>query len=229
MLSSRQAGSFADLRPLTEAGTLNDALLFGWLAARSIARGLPAPVADRGGFRVDTGGEVEICRWAFTRPCAGLTELGQALDAPGYFLKLCGNGVDLLAALPPRWRLQEPGYCMQGPENSPPPSALPAGYALQLDRDARGSRVAILAPDGQLAATGTAAEAAGAFVYDRIITEPDHRRKGLGRVVMAALRETRTDRAAIELLVATDDGRALYTMLGWTVISPFVTAEIASA
>ncbi|MCW4462169.1 GNAT family N-acetyltransferase [Sphingomonas sp. BT-65] len=208
---------------------MNDALLFGWLAARSIARGLPAPVADHDGFRVDTGGEVEICRWAFTRPCTGLTELGHALDAPGYFLKLCGNGADLLAPLPPRWRLQDLGYCMQGPETPPPASALPAGYTLQFDRDARGSRVAILAPDGALAASGTAAEAGGVFVYDRIITEPNHRRRGLGRVVMAALHETRADRAATELLVATDEGRALYTALGWTVLSPFVTAEIPSA
>jgi len=209
---------------------LNDALLFGWLAARSIARGLPAPVADRGGFRVDTGGEVEVRRWGFTQPGMGLSELGRTLDAPGHFLKLCGTGQDLLAALPPRWRLQdEPGYVMRGPETPPPAAALPAGYGLQLDRDTRGSRVTILAPDGELAASGTAAEAAGVFVYDRIITEPDHRRRGLGRVVMAALRETRADLAATELLVATDDGRALYATLGWTVISPFVTAEIPRA
>lgn len=208
---------------------MNDALLFGWLAARSLARGLPAPVADRGGFRVDTGGEVEICRWVFTQPGSGLSALGNALDAPGYFLKLCGSGEDLLAALPPRWRLQEPGYCMQGPATPLPPASLPPGYALQLDRDAGGSRVVILAPDGALAASGTAAEAADVFVYDRIITEPDHRRKGLGRAVMAALREARADSAATELLVATDDGRALYASLGWTVLSPFVTAEIPLA
>lgn len=204
--------------------------MFGWLAARSIARGLPAPVADHGGFRVDTGGEVEIRRWAFTRPGNGLSALGRMLDAPGHFLKLCGSGEQLLAVLPPRWRLQgEPGYVMRGPETQSPAAALPAGYTLQLDRDARGSHVAILAPDGALAASGTAAEAAGVFVYDRIITEPDHRRRGLGRVVMAALRETRVDHATTELLVATDDGRALYATLGWTVISPFVTAEIQSA
>ena len=54
-------------------------------------------------------------------------------------------------------------------------------------------------------------------------------RFGIRRVVMAALREMRTDRTATELLVATDDGRALYATLGWTVISPFVTAEIPPA
>jgi GNAT superfamily N-acetyltransferase len=209
---------------------LDDALLFGWLAARSIARGLPAPVADHGGFRVDTGGEVEIRRWAFTRPGNGLSELGHLLDAPGHFLKLCGTGEQLLALLPPRWRLQnEPGYVMRGPETQSPTAALPADYVLQLKRDSRGSRVVILASDGALAASGTAAEAAGVFVYDRIITEPDHRRRGLGRVVMAALRETRGGDAATELLVATDDGRALYATLGWTVVSPFATAEIPAA
>lgn len=207
---------------------MNDALLFGWLAARSLARGLPAPVADHGGFRVDTGGEVEICRWAFAQPGAGLSSLGDRLDAPGYFLKLCGSGEALLAALPPRWRLQEPGFCMQGPAVPMPSAALPLGYTLRLDRDAHGSRVTILAPDGTLAASGAAAEAEGVFVYDRIITEPDHRRKGLGRVVMAALHATRGDSASTELLVATDEGRALYTSLGWTVLSSFVTAEIPS-
>lgn len=208
---------------------MNDALLFGWLAARSLARGLPAPVADRGGFRVDTGGEIEICRWAFARPCPGLRALGEMLVAPGHFLKLCGSSEDLLAALPSRWRLQRVGFCMRGSEAQPSPAALPAGYTLQLDRDARGSRVAILAPDGQLAASGFAAEAANVFVYDRIITEPDHRRRGLARAVMAALRETRADRASTELLVATDEGRALYAALGWTMLSPFSTAEIAPA
>jgi predicted GNAT family acetyltransferase len=80
-----------------------------------------------------------------------------------------------------------------------------------------------------LAASGTAAETAGVFVYDRIITEPDHRRRGLGRGVMAALRETRVDQKTTELLVATDDGRALYTTLNWTVLSTFATAEIPPA
>lgn len=207
---------------------MNDALLFGWLAARALARGLPAPVADHGGFRVDTGGEVEICRWAFTQAGVGLSSLGDTLDAPGYFLKLCGSGEALLAALPSRWRLQEPGYCMHGPAIPPAAAALPAGYTLQCDRDLHVSRVAILAPNGQLAASGTAAEAAGVFVYDRIITEPDHRRKGLGRAVMAALGDTRSNPAAHDLLVATDEGRALYASLGWTVLSPFVTAEIPS-
>lgn len=229
MRSSRPAGWFADPRPRIDVGALNPAFLYGWLAARSVGRGLPAPVAEQGGFRVDTGGEVEIRRWAFPEICTGLTELGEMLDAPGHYLKLCGSGEELLAALPPRWRLQEPGYFMLGPGTPPPLVALAPGYVLQLHRDAQTSRVEILAPDGALAASGFASEIAGVFIYDRIITSPDHRRKGLGRAVMAALREAKADPALPELLVATDEGRALYATLGWSVLTPFSTAEIASA
>lgn len=208
---------------------MSPALLFGWLAARSVARGLPAPVADHGGFRVDTAGDVEICRWAFVQAGDGLAALGRTLDAPGYFLKLCGSGEELLAALPRRWRLKEPGYFMRGPALPLPPAALPAGYVLQLHRDARVSHVAILAPDGELAASGSAAGVAGVFIYDRIITDPAHRRKGLGRAVMAALRHTKEDPTVPDLLVATAEGRALYAALGWMMLSPFATAEIPPA
>ncbi|MCX4390402.1 GNAT family N-acetyltransferase [Micromonospora peucetia] len=52
-------------------------------------------------------------------------------------------------------------------------------------------------------------------------TDPAHRRRGLGRVVMRAL----CDQAAghgthTGILVATHDGRAFYSALGWTVHSP---------
>jgi hypothetical protein len=33
---------------------VDPALLEAWLSARSIARGLPLPIPDQGGFRVDT-------------------------------------------------------------------------------------------------------------------------------------------------------------------------------
>lgn len=36
--------------------------LYAWLYGRSLARGVPQPVPDHGGFRVDTGTEGEISR-----------------------------------------------------------------------------------------------------------------------------------------------------------------------
>lgn len=66
------------------------------------------------------------------------------------------------------------------------------------------------------------------FVYDRIITDPDHRRRGLGRALMQTLHDARHNLSATELLVATEDGRTLYSALGWTTISPYSTASIVS-
>lgn len=81
---------------------------------------------------------------------------------------------------------------------------------------------------GALAASGYAAETNDVFVYDRIITDPDHRRRGLGRALMLTLHDARHNLSATELLVATEDGRTLYSALGWTTISPYSTASIVS-
>jgi hypothetical protein len=44
---------------------------------------------------------------------------------------------------------------------------------------------------------------------------------------MMALRTTREKRDSAELLVATEEGRALYSALGWKTISPYSTASKA--
>lgn len=78
-----------------------------------------------------------------------------------------------------------------------------------------------------LAASGYGVETDDAFVYDRIVTSEEHRRKGLGHAVMAALQKLKISPTVPELLVATEQGRALYASLGWQVISPYSTASIA--
>lgn len=204
--------------------TVDPTLVHAWLAARSLARGLPAPAPEHGGFRVDTNSEAEIRRWVFPYRTEGLVELGRAIDAPGHFLKLCGTAEELRAALSDKWRIQSSAYFMSatGTDVERP---LPAGYALNVDRD--GALVSVrISADGELAASGYAAETDEAFVYDRIVTEPAHRRKGLGGAVMGALRRAKRNRRTRELLVATEDGRALYATLGWRTISPYSTASI---
>jgi hypothetical protein len=88
------------------------------------------------------------------------------------------------------------------------------------------TQVNVLAPDGDLAASGCAAETMDVFIYDRIETASNHRRKGLGIAVMNALGSARKSLASPQLLVATEDGRSLYTRLGWMVIAPFAAATI---
>ena len=106
--------------------------------------------------------------------------------------------------------------------------SLPDGYKMDVQQDGGAHHVRVIAPDGSVAASGYGGEVPGAFVYDRIGTEPAHRRKGLGSAVMLAMRELRQDRSAAELLVATAEGQALYASLGWRTLSPYATAYIAA-
>ncbi|PEQ11982.1 hypothetical protein B2G71_14475 [Novosphingobium sp. PC22D] len=198
-----------------------------WLAARSVARGLPLPVEDRGGFRVDTNSADEVKRWVFPSMGTGLKDLARAIARPGYFLKLCGDADELLSALPPGWRIHPPGYLMQAGGTHGRP-ALAGGYRFEVATAGGVTKVLVFASTGELAASGYAAQTSEVFIYDRIVTDAGHRRRGLGRFVMATLRLARRDMAVPELLVATEDGRALYAALGWRVLSPYSTASIAA-
>jgi GNAT superfamily N-acetyltransferase len=103
---------------------------------------------------------------------------------------------------------------------------LPNGYRVELHQTGSVARACIIAPDGDLAASGCAAETADVFIYDRIETAQDHRRKGLGVAVMIALGTARKSLVCPQLLVATADGRNLYANLGWMVLAPFAAATI---
>lgn len=203
-------------------------LISGWLAARSIGRDLPLPVADRGGFRVDTDLPNETRRWVFSERCAGLEEVGHEVVLPRHFIKLCGTVSALKAALPPVWHLEPQSYFMTAAADGDSAAArlLPEGYELRCDRNGPTTTARIIASDGGVAASGYATEAMDVFIYDRIVTAPEHQRKGLGNIVMHTLKGQRQSKNAPELLVATEEGRGLYASMGWHIISPFSTAFI---
>ncbi len=208
------------------AAVMDPALIEPWLRARSVARGLPQPVRDRGGLRLDTNLPAELRRYVFARPGPGLIELGRSITEPLIFLKLCGAPEQLASLLPAHWRLSPVGYVMTC--DAPPPAArLLAGYRMESHADGPTMEVRILDDRGALAASGFAAEWDGVFVYDRIVTEDGHRRRGLGRAVMAALGATRRSPQSRQLLVATEEGRALYMSMGWAVGMLFSSAGIA--
>ncbi|ALN89764.1 GNAT family N-acetyltransferase [Lysobacter gummosus] len=201
-------------------------LVFAWQAAHSIARSSPPPVHDRGGFRVDTHSEKEAKRWVFPQPCDGLREIAHEITAPRHYLKLCGSDEELRSALPARWEVQPANYFMTTAAATLDARPLPEGYRMELHRTGPVTRACVIAPDGVVAANGSAAEAADVFIYDRIETAQEHRRKGLGVAVMVALGAARKSLASTQLLVATEDGRGLYANLGWTVLAPFAAATI---
>lgn len=202
-------------------------LVLAWQTAHSIARGAPPPVHDQGGFRVDTHSEKEVKRWVFPRPCDGLRAIAHAITAPRHYLKLCGGDEELRSALPDRWEIQPANHFMIAASAAHDAKPLPEGYAMQVHRTGSVTRACVIAPDGELAASGCAAETADVFIYDRIETAQHHRRKGLGIAVMIALAAARKSLASPQLLVATEDGRNLYANLGWTVLAPLAAATIA--
>jgi GNAT superfamily N-acetyltransferase len=155
----------------------------------------------------------------------GLVALADEVSRPGYLIKVCSSPEDLRAALTERWQVETSGYFMTATGHWES-SMMPASYRLEVEQVAAVTRVQIRALDGELAASGFAAETAEAFVYDRIVTAPGHRRKGLGRAMMTALRETRRNPKIPGLLVATKDGRALYRTLGWETLSAYSTASL---
>ena len=175
---------------------------------------------------MDTHSEKEVKRWVFPQLCDGLRAIAHEITAPRHYLKLVGSDEELRSALPARWEIQPANHFMTAASPTPDAKPLPNGYRLEIHQAGPVTRACIIAPDGDLAASGCAAETADVFIYDRIETAPDHRRKGLGVVVMSALGAARKSLANLQLLVATEDGRNLYANLGWTVLAPFAAATI---
>jgi GNAT superfamily N-acetyltransferase len=212
----------------TAAPPVDPLLVKGWLTARSIARGLPAPVDDSGGWRVDTHLPTETRRYVFANVTGGLQKIAESISSPLIFLKLCGSEAAMRAALPPRWTILTSSYFMTLDGEAYGPRTLPPGYEMEIYQINAVIAARVLTKDGALAASGYAAEAEGVFVYDRIVTEPPHRRRGLGSAVMQALGARRRSNDARQALVATEEGRGLYRTLGWAVRSPYTTAVISS-
>lgn len=111
------------------------------------------------------------------------------------------------------------------------PPRLPEGYVARVDEPVEGSRRlrimavgASTAPEGEeeLAALGWVTFQDATAVFDRIWTSPQHRRRGLGSLVMRHLTSEVLGEGEVRrgLLVASPDGQKLYAHLGWTDLAP---------
>ena len=189
-----------------------DAWVHGW----TISRNTPAPVRLPSGYRVDVGLPGHAVRYVLHAYDA---ELVSGLRRPDTWLKIRGSiGLDA------RWEVQPPEYLMTA-ALSTTPAAVPPSY--ELTHTQRGAVIdaIVTAADGSVAARGKAALTGEAAVFDQIETSPLHRRRGLGRSVMTALSSAAQYAGATTgVLVATEDGRALYAALGWTLSAPMTAA-----
>lgn len=196
-----------------------------WLTGRSLARGLPMPFADGGGWRAEIGSASETRRWVFAEPGSDMQLLAAQITDPALKIRALATSEEMRAALPSGWLAGPLSFAMVGPSHSTGAVAMPSGYRLETQAGGTSAHVSVLATDGELAASGHGGAGCEAFVYDRIVTHPDHQRRGLGKAVMAALSSARPDAGLPEILVATELGRELYQGLGWRVVAPYASAS----
>ena len=199
------------------SGSADAGLVEAWVDGWALSRNVAAPIRVAGGHRVVVGEPGHAERFVFPTLDAALSDLAARITEPGIFLKAFCAPEALRAAVGPRWSPQAPGDLMAVDLVAvPPPAAPAAGYGLDLRAEGAVLVVEIHDADGALAASGRAALTGGFAVFDKIITDPAHQRRGLGRIVMGALGErARALGAEQGVLVATPEGRALYEVLGW--------------
>ena len=99
-------------------------------------------------------------------------------------------------------------------------------YELEISAEGPLEYVRLHATDGTVAARGMVAIVGDDAVMHDIVTDPAHRRRGLGSVVMGALSQRGLERGAhTGLLMATTDGFHLYRKLGWLSEATMVTGS----
>ena len=202
-----------------------------WCRGWAITREMAPPVPHADGLRIEVGMPRQVRRYVFPHASQALHELGETIAQPWVYLKACATTGELRALLPAHWEMQDEHYLMTcGDVPFAGSSALAPGYMMQIDdAAARTGRahIEVRAADGELAAAGHLALDERFAIYDRIVTEPAHQRRGLGRAVMHALQAlARAHGRHANVLVATAQGRALYESLGWRLHAPWATAVI---
>lgn len=198
--------------------------LGAWIVGRALARGLPTPSLDRGGWRAEVGSDTEKRRWLFDGLNADVLALASEIEEPGLNIRVFCESAALQATLPQGWKVGAPSYAMVATVTAREPS-LPAGFRLDAQFDSSCAHVSILTDAGELAASGHAGIGPDALVYDRIKTMPEYGRQGLGTAVMHALAKAMPNPALPQLLIATEAGRMLYGSLGWQIVSPYASAS----
>ncbi|MDC0709732.1 GNAT family N-acetyltransferase [Stigmatella sp. ncwal1] len=203
------------------------ALVETWVHGWTLTRGTAPPVRDGEALRVDVGWPDQRLRYVYARGSSEVAQRAASIVEPWCFLKVCEAPERVMPGLPPGWVLRPPGFMMRCDGPMAGSGRLPSGYALELTGGRSVVVARIIAADGREAAIGRVACVGDCAIYDRISTEPDHRRRGLARALLLALEAAAREKGGRRgVLVATTDGRALYETLGWHLHSLYTTAVI---
>lgn len=204
-------------------------LLAAWGRGWALSRGTAQPQAlEDGAWRIAVGqpGHIErhlLPAWLLPR----LRAWAEREARPGLWLKVLADPVAL--ALPAPWTVHATEYLMSAPLDAKPQPTLAPGYRLDWVTDGPNAECHALAADGEVAARARVAWSGTHAVFDQVVTAAAHQRRGLARQLLARLYDlARGQGAGTGVLVATEEGRALYTALGWRV-NALVTAASVDA
>jgi len=200
-----------------------------WIKGWTLARGTAAPVPEHEGYRVDVGWPEQKTRYVFPALSERLLQLAHSITEPWVFLKACVPPEAMNSVLPDRWSIQPQGYLMtcSGPMAALGNTVLSPAYRPDFREQAPVGIARIWTEDGTEAAIGRMVLSGPFIIYDRIEVHPGHRRRGLGSYLMKALEQAGNAQGRRSgILVATQEGRALYESLGWKLHSLYTTAVI---
>lgn len=206
-----------------------------WVNGWALSRGTPAPTPLSIGYRIDVGLPQHVVRYVLPEfQPAVVSDLATSIDAPWIFIKVCAEPLAVAEILPRGWTVEAPVFLMVTAlsENGHlhGDSFLPQGYTARVIDEGSVIRVRIEHISGDVAATGQCGLYEESCIFDQIITDEAHRRRGLGSAVMKLLSTEAVARGNKQgVLVASIDGLALYGTIGWTVHSPVTSAVIMPA
>ncbi|WP_405009407.1 GNAT family N-acetyltransferase [Kitasatospora sp. NBC_01539] len=196
-------------------------LMRSWVDGWTVSRRAPKPVDEPWGLSIQVGLPTQAVRHvlldADVETARGLVD---AITEPATWIKAFLEPDVMEPWFSPAWEPTDPGFLM-AVDLRPSVTRAPDGYTATAETADDVVSVRILTADGALAARGRIGLTGAACVFDQIVTEEAHRRRGLGTVVMGALTDAAVRHgAATGILGATVQGRALYETLGWKVHAP---------
>jgi GNAT superfamily N-acetyltransferase len=201
-------------------------LVMAWGRGRAVSRLTEPPVAIPGGFEVEVGRPSRDFRQVFhTCTAESLAAAAERLSEPGRQIMIAGPTALLRESVPATWTMDPAGHLM-AVAFGPTRYGVPHEYRLSIETEGALTVARAFYVTGDLAASARLGRDGAFGVFDKVVTDPAHRRRGLGSTLMRALSGHALSLGMRwGLLVGSDEGRALYEHLGWTFVSDFPGAH----